>query len=128
MAKSKLLKLAQRLGLRGISTMNKPELIETIRRAKQRRAVPLRKRAVVVVAQKTVGSVKRRAMRKPKVSALSKKAKVAGKSPATSKKATAASISAATGQAAHKFDVAPAKAKQSLKQVFPTVTFYMESV
>ena len=118
MTKSKLLKLAQRLGLRGISTMNKPELTESIRRAKQRRAVPLLKRAVVVVAQKTVGSIKRRAMRKPKVSALRKKEKVAGKSPATSKKATAASISAATGQAAHKFDVAPAKAKQSLKQVF----------
>ena len=118
MTKSKLLKLAQRLGLRGISTMNKPELVETIRRAKQGRAVPLRKQVVIAV-QKVASAVKRRAMRKPtKAPAVAKKTKTAGKAPVISKKATAVVVAAATGQVAHKFDVAPVKVKQSPQQIF----------
>ena len=128
MTKAKLLKLAQRLGLRGISTMNKPELVETIRRAKQGRAVPLRKQAATP-APKAATVVKRRAMRKPqKASAKSKvvaptakvstkkKVKISSPALAVSKKSKAASVAAATGLAAHKFDVTTAK--QPPKQVF----------
>ena len=116
MTKVKLLKLAQRLGLRGISTMNKPELVEIIRRAKQGRTGTFRKQAAIAV-QKVASAVKRRAMRKPPKIAPSTKAKAAvGKAPVASKKATAVANAAATGQAAHKFDVTPVKAAP--KQIF----------
>ena len=117
MTKSKLLKLAQRLGLRGISTMNKPELVEAIRRAKQGRAVPLRKRSVVAV-QKVVSAIKRRAMRKPLKgkAVMTKKTKVVRKTVGAVRKAKAVGVAAATELAAHKFDVTTAK--QPPKQVF----------
>ena len=123
MTKAKLLKLAHRLGLRGISTMNKPELVETIRRAKQGRALPLKKQAVIAVPK--VGlPVKRRAMRKPQKATVSVKSKGSGslpkartvtksrvtkKLPAASKQTKAAAVAAATELAAHKFDVTTAK-------------------
>ena len=123
MTKAKLLKLAQRLGLRGISTMNKPELVETIRRAKQGRALPLKKQTVVVAAPKNGTPVKRRAMRKPQKATATAKSKVTGKLPkariatksrASSQRAAAAkqakvAVAAATELAAHKFDVTTAK-------------------
>jgi len=114
--KTELLKVAQRLGLRGISTMTKPKLVETISRAKQGRTTTFRKQAAIAV-QKVTSAIKRRAMRKPaKATATAAKPKAAGKSPVVSKKASAAAIAAATGQVAHKFDVTPVK--QSAKQVF----------
>ena len=123
MTKAKLLKYAQRLGLRGISTMNKPELVEIIRRAKQGRALPLKKQAVLT-APKVGAVVKRRAMRKPTKAAAAAKSKGTGKLLATRtaakprssvkrsgvpKQAMAAAVVAATGLAAHKFDVTTAK-------------------
>ncbi len=115
MTKSKLLKLAQRLGLRGISTMNKPELVDTLRRAKQSRVGTLRKKAVLA-EKKVASAVKRHAMRKPAKIPPSTKAKAPGKAKAVAKKANATAVAAATGQAAHKFDVTPTKS--SPKQVF----------
>ena len=110
--KVELLKLAQRLGLRGISAMNKPDLLVTISRAKQGRAVPLRKQTAIAV-QKVAGAIKRRAMRKP-----TGKPPLKAKAPAVSKKANAVAVAAATEQAAHKFDVTPAKQppKQNFKE------------
>jgi len=110
--KSELLKLAERLGLRGISTMNKPELLETINRAKQRRAVPLKKQATAIV-QKAAAAIKRRAVRKRnEVSA----PPVKPKRKLTSVKGNGEAAAAVAQLSAHKFDVAPAK--QQPKQVF----------
>ena len=114
--KAELLKLAQRLGLRGISTMPKPKLVETISRAKQSRTTLFRKQATIAV-QKVATEIKRRAMRKPSKARVTVKVKPVSKAAVPSKKANAVAIAAATGQAAHKFDMAPAKAKQAPKQV-----------
>ena len=114
--KTELLKLAQRLGLRGISTMTKPKLVETISRAKQSRTTTFRKQAAIAV-QKVTTVIKRRAMRKPAKAPATAKSKAVGKAPVVSKKATAVAVAAATVQAAHKFDVAPVKAKQQSKPV-----------
>ncbi|MCG3149845.1 MAG: hypothetical protein PCFJNLEI_03310 [Verrucomicrobiae bacterium] len=109
--KAELLKLADRLGLRGISTMNKPELVETISRAKQRRSIPLKKQAVAL-AQKAANAIKRRAVRKrntlPPLSKTKRKA--------SPRKAIPTPPPVVADLAAHKFDVAPAKRQP--KQVF----------
>ena len=130
MTKAKLLKLAQRLGLRGISTMNKPELVETIRRAKQGRALPLKKQAAIA-APKIGTPVKRRAMRKPQKATAAAKSKGTGKLtkartatklrafsklPTASKQTKGSAVAAATELAAHKFDVTTAK--RSPQQIF----------
>lgn len=109
--KTELLKVAQRLGLRGISTMTKPKLVETISTAKQNRPGTLRKQAATAV-QKVTSALKRRAMRKP----ATVKAKANGKAPAAAKKANAVAVAAATEQAAHKFDMTPAE--PPVKRVF----------
>ena len=115
--KAELLKMAQRLGLRGISTMTKPKLVDTIGRAKQGRTTTFRKQAAIAV-QKVATAIKRRAMRKPAKKVATAKAKTTVKKPTkvVSKKATAVAVAAATRQAAHKFDVAPVK--KALKQIF----------
>ena len=113
--KAELLKLAQRLGLRGISTMTKPKLVETISTAKQNRKPTLRSKAATAV-QKVTSALKRRAMRKPGQPAGVAKAKTNGKSPAVAKQANATAIAAATDQAAHKFDMTPAQ--PPVKRVF----------
>ena len=90
--------------------MPKPKLAETISRAKQSRTKVFRKQAAIAV-QKVSGAIKRRAMRKPAKARVTVKVKPASKVAVPSKKANAIAIAAATGQAAHKFDMAPAKAK-----------------
>src|SRR3989442_12529078 len=70
--KAELLKLAQRLGLRGISTMNKDELGSTISRAQQRTAAP--RRQPLGVAKKVADDIKRRAVRKRDALRISKAA------------------------------------------------------
>ena len=70
--KTELLKIAQRLGLRGISTLNKPELVERVEKAQQTRsASPVQKLEAGVsgVAKRLAESVKRRAIRKRELAA-----------------------------------------------------------
>jgi uncharacterized protein len=120
--KAELLKAAQRLGLRGISTMNKDELVEAVRRAQSRAAGPKRPpMGIAAVAKKVAADIKRRAVRKREQA--KKKLKPRATRPARtalgvpSKKEQAASLAAAAQLSAHKFDVAPAKTPQP-KQVF----------
>ncbi len=118
--KSELLAVANRLGLRGISTMNKPDLVKSIKDAQARRATPLKKR-VTAAAAKAAESIKRRAVRKrpgetakkvpaPKVVApiarVSRRKSTVAKAPVDD----SAEISA------HKFDVSPTK--QNPRQIF----------
>ncbi len=123
--KAELLKLAQRLGLRGISTMNKDALVDAITRAQSRPAAIKRQPlGVAAVAKKVAESIKRRAIRKRepvKVAAVrAEKPSPAAprRSAATAaKKEQAASVAAAAELSAHKFEVTPAKTP-SPKQVF----------
>ncbi|MEI6083979.1 MAG: DUF4912 domain-containing protein [Verrucomicrobiota bacterium] len=110
--KNELLKLAERLGLRGISTMNKPALLETISRAKQRRTASLKKQATAIV-QKTTAAIKRRAVRKRKEVS---PPPVKPKRKPVAAKGNGVAAAAIVEQSAHKFDVAPAK--QQPKQNF----------
>jgi hypothetical protein len=122
--KAELLKIAQRLGLRGISTMNKDELVSVINRAQQPRPRSSTRQplGVASVAKKVAAEIKRRAVRKREALAVSEaaatKARASKRSPiALSKKEQAASIAAAAELSAHKFDVAPKKVAEP-KQVF----------
>ena len=62
--KAELLKLAQRLGLRGVSTLKKDELISRIERARQKTAAPKAPVAAPSAAQRAAAALKRRAIRK----------------------------------------------------------------
>jgi len=63
--KTELLKAAQRLGLRGVSTLNKEELADRIYEAQQRpKATARQPMGVSAVARKVADAVKRRAVRK----------------------------------------------------------------
>jgi len=110
--KAELLKIAQRLGLRGITTLRKNELIEKITSALQQRKTNAKRRilgATTDAVKKAVALVRRRAIRKrtgpsapvaaaPKIARKSKAAP-AGQKPVRSAEAAAV--------AAHKFDVSP---------------------
>jgi hypothetical protein len=126
--KAELLKLAQRLGLRGISTMNKDTLVDAITRAQSRPSTIKRQPlGVTAIAKKVAADIKRRAIRKrdaDKIAATGAAAKqptparATRRSPVTpTRKEQAASTAAATELSAHKFDVAPAKTPPP-KQVF----------
>src|SRR6058998_3359175 len=99
--KAELLKAAQRLGLRGISTMNKDELVAAIRHAQQRTRAPRRQPlAVATVAKKVADEIKRRAVRKREsadaaAAAESKPVAPRRAAVAQSKKEQAASLAAA---------------------------------
>jgi len=63
--KTELLKIAQRLGLRGVSTLKKEELAERIHRAQQKpKAAARPPMGVSAVARRVADAVKRRAVRK----------------------------------------------------------------
>jgi hypothetical protein len=124
--KSELLKIAQRLGLRGISTMNKPELVTTIVSAKSSRGAGLKTKAVAL-AQKATEAIKRRAVRKrapidppkpaPKRKAAGKPGRSAKpKTDTAAKREAVAGVAAAEELSAHKFDVTPGP--KVPKQVF----------
>ncbi len=124
--KTELLKLAQRLGLRGISTMNKDELVATIGRAQRGPAAARRQPlGVSAVAKKVADDIKRRAVRKRDALAIARAAagkvavsRVAKRSPvALTKKEQAASLAAAAELSAHKFVLAPVKTPPP-KQIF----------
>jgi hypothetical protein len=117
--KTELLKMAQRLGLRGISTMSKDELVSTIHRSQARATAPKRRPlGVAAVAKKVAEDIKRRAVRKRDAEKkTAKPVAVRGSQIVQSKKEQAASAAAAAELSAHKFDVAPAKTPTP-KQVF----------
>ena len=120
--KTELLKTAQRLGLRGISTMNKDELVDAIQRAQTRSTSPKRQPlGVATAAKKVAEEIKRRAVRKRDADEKAKKVASTradrGSQIALSKKEQAASTAAAVEHSAHKFDVTPAKTPPP-KQVF----------
>jgi hypothetical protein len=102
--KAELLEMAQRLGLRGISTLKKSDLAERVYEAQLKRTGPLPKQplGVVSLAQQAADLVKRRAIRKR-----------AGASPAeaepapTRRVATPAASEIAEEVSAHKFEVTP---------------------
>ena len=130
--KAELLKVAHRLGLRGISTLNKPELAAQIRRAQQARSVKTLRQplGVAVAAHKLTNELKRRAIRKRAKAAA---ARAAAKQVASARKikavkllktaampaakqAPVATSASAKELVAHKFDVAPKPVAR--KQVF----------
>lgn len=108
--KAELQKLAHRLGLRGISTMNKPELVDAVSRAKQNRGKPHKKTTPAT-------SLKRRAVRKRSRAKIPVRKRTAGRRKATrGTREQTLTAAAATQQAAHKFDVT--SAKRPPRQVF----------
>ena len=111
--KTELMKLAQRLGLRGISTLKKGGLTERIQKAQQARKVAKVPGGLI---QKAKEAIKRRAIRKRNdVDPAPRKAKkVVAKAPAVRAKKTLkpavakkAARPGAEELAAHKFDVSP---------------------
>lgn len=101
-AKAELLKMAQRLGLRGISTLRKEELAQRIEAAQAKTAAAAKPEAEKLAGK--LATLKRRAIRK-------RTAQPAARRPTTRARAAAppaaeAAVEAAQA-AAHKFDVAP---------------------
>jgi hypothetical protein len=121
--KTELLKVAHRLGLRGVSALNKPELAAQIRRAQQRRSIKTIRQlpCVAVGARKLANDLKRRAIRsRPKATTARTAAKAAKLPKAVAMPATKwepmVTPAAAKELGAHKFDVAPKPVAR--KQVF----------
>jgi hypothetical protein len=136
--KTELLKIAQRLGLRGVSTLNKEDLADRIHDAHQQRpkgAAAKQPIGVAALARKVADAVKRRAVRRragddePKtaVAKVATAAKSRVQRPARQPKAAPAPKPIAAGDdngatqpstelSAHKFDVSPAPPPPS--QVF----------
>src|SRR5579859_1121643 len=127
--KTELLKTAHRLGLRGVSTLNKEELADRIHAAQQRSKTTAAREpmGVTAVARKVADDVKRRAVRKraamleaEEAAAAKAAAPASSHSKPTTRRAKAApatkSVDAETNGAsepaaelsAHKFDVTPA--------------------
>lgn len=96
-AKAELLKIAQRLGLRGISTLRKEELAERIQAAQAKAAAQPKPAGALV---QKLATLKRRAIRK-------RPAAPAARKPGGGARAARAAAAAPVEAAAHKFDVAP---------------------
>ncbi len=118
--KAELLKMAQRLGLRGISTLGKAELVERIHDAQEHNSSKAARQPVGIaaVARKVADAVKRRAIRKREkaetAAAPAKRATTRGAkrspiaaSPIVEGRATDAETPS-DELSAHKFDVTPA--------------------
>jgi hypothetical protein len=114
--KTELLKIAQRLGLRGVSTLKKEELAERIHRAQQQ------PRGVAAAAQKVAEAVKRRAVRRRAAEAAAvvprgrapgaRAARAAQKKAEPAVPQPVATVESARELSAHKFEVAPTPPKQ----------------
>lgn len=110
--KGELMKLAQRLGLRGISTLTKDGLTDRIQKAQQVRKSAKAPKGIV---QKTKDAIKRRAIRKRNDAAPGKAKEVVKKPSVVRAKKTRKSAvvkktvmpAPAEELAAHKFDVSP---------------------
>jgi hypothetical protein len=121
--KAELLKMAQRLGLRGISTLGKAELVERIHEAQEQSSGRTARQPVGIaaVARKVADAVKRRAIRKrekaeaaeaPAASAKRSTARGAKRSPIAASpimEGQATEVESPSDElSAHKFDVTPA--------------------
>ncbi len=134
--KTELLKIAQRLGLRGVSTLNKEELADRIHDAQQRPKGAAAKQLMGVgtLARKVADAVKRRAVRRrtdadePETAVAKVAATAKSRLPRLARQAKAApspkpltaedngATQPSTELSAHKFDVSPAPPPPS--QVF----------
>lgn len=125
--KTELLKIAQRLGLRGVSTLKKADLAERIESAQERPvgSTPKQPMAVSAVARKVAAEVKRRAIRKrlqavapAKPPQKSQPAKAARRVKAAEpeRREPVATRESVEELSAHKFEVSPPAAPP--KQVF----------
>ena len=117
--KTELLKIAQRLGLRGITTLKKDELAQKINSAKQQKKTNTMRKSLntaTAAVRKFTDVVRRRAIRKRGKTAVPAPApapKIARKPKAASSEEQPVTATAAGATAAHKFDVTPkAKAPQ----------------
>lgn len=114
-SKADLLKIAQRLGLRGVSTLKKEELAERIYLAQQKITGPMPKQpmGVAAVAQRVAAAVKRRAIRKrarqdSPIAAPVKPVPARTSRTSVPRPEEEESIIPAEELSAHKFDVSPA--------------------
>jgi hypothetical protein len=110
--KPELLKIAQRLGLRGISTLNKDELIDRITEAQQRgKGIAARQpMGVTAIAKSVADAVKRRAVRKREKAEAEKAAKKSGTAMPARRAPSpiaAAAMPPSDDFVAHKFEVTP---------------------
>jgi len=118
--KPELLKMAQRLGLRGISTLNKDQLVDRITEAQQRGAKSDAARqpiGVSALAKRVADAVKRRAIRKREKAEAEKAVKKSASEKAPARRAPSpiavsakeepATVPPSDDFVAHKFDVTP---------------------
>jgi len=109
--KAELLKIAQRLGLRGITTLKKAELATKISNAQQQKKANTKRKPMTVaaaVAKKAALLVRRRAIRKkikPQVLAPAPSTKINRKRKTAPAKEKPVPAAEATAMAAHKFDM-----------------------
>ncbi len=114
--KAELLKIAQRLGLRGVTTLKKDKLAEKIASAKQQKKTNSKRQSFGTTASNAVKRVadivRRRAIRKRPgtVVPVAAPPKIARKPKAAASREKTVSVADAAATAAHKFDVTP-KAK-----------------
>jgi uncharacterized protein len=117
--KTELLKTAHRLGLRGVSTLKKEELVERIHGAQQRPKGAGQTTGVTAIAQRVADAVKRRAVRKRETTEIEADEAVAvttarsqpartGRRPKPSPVKAEAATVPSDELSAHKFDVTPA--------------------
>jgi hypothetical protein len=111
--KAELLKIAQRLGLRGITTLKKAKLADKITSAHQQKNTNSKRHPIGAAVKKVADVVRRHAIRKRRVAAapvVTPPPKIARKSKAAVPSEKRVSSADAAAVAAHKFDVSP-KAK-----------------
>ena len=113
--KTDLLKMAQRLGLRGVSTLKKEELADRVYQAQQKTpgSMPRQPMGVAALAQKVAAAVKRRAIRKragqnSPIAAPVKPVTARTSRTAVPRPVEEEPIVPAEELSAHKFDVSPA--------------------
>ena len=107
--RAELLKIARRLGLRGVSTLRKEVLAKRVRQAQQKRKQKAGKRLMDASAtiRKIAAPTKHHTIRKPALVDASRRAKAAAPKPAV------AAITAPSEElSAHKFEVAPVPSPQ----------------
>jgi hypothetical protein len=121
-SKADLMKIAKRLGLRGISTMNKPELAEEIADARQDLAAKTAKPRAKAVA-KTKSPLKRRARRKTGTSTkLAAAARPKRKRATTAKAAPAKKVATTTKPSTQATSKSPSTKRTATKPEAPKGT------
>jgi hypothetical protein len=108
--KTELLKIAQRLGLRGVTTLTKNKLADKITSAQQQKKTNSQRHPIGAAVKKITAVVRRRAIRKRRgtaTPAVTPPPKIARKPKAVKPEQKPVSSADAAAVAAHKFDVAP---------------------